>query len=399
MTAVTPNNAVAEAPQILCVDDESAVLDGMELNLRRLGRVRVASSGAEALERIAKEGPFALVISDMRMPGMDGAALLSKIREVSPNTVRLLLTGQAELDSAIAAVNEGQIFRFLTKPCPAETLLRAVTDALQQHRLVLAEKELLDRTLRGAVKALSEVLSIVDPKSFGRSGRIQRLAMGLAKCVALEPNWPLELAALLQSLGNVSLPPELTHRAHLGQDLTVREREMIARVPELTDKLLAPIPRLDLVRSILREAAKGTGGTIAPSGTPELQLLLRSARILRLSMDFEELEARGLEASAAVAELKSRSNAYEAMLLEALTELKHAEATGGEVRQIQLRYLKAGMVLAEDLCATSGQLLVARGFHVTTSFIERLRNFKPGSVRDTIRVIQPHDLEHDEHAA
>ncbi len=90
-------------------------------------------------------------MSDMRMPGMDGATVLTRARAVQPDTVRVLLTGQADMEDAVAAVNDGNIFRFLIKPCPRPVLVRALTDAVDQHRMITAERVLLERTLRGSV--------------------------------------------------------------------------------------------------------------------------------------------------------------------------------------------------------------------------------------------------------
>jgi DNA-binding NtrC family response regulator len=120
----------------------------------RMSESTTATSGKAGLERLSSDGPFAVVVSDMRMPEMNGAAFLAQVRERAPDTVRVLLTGQADLDSAIAAVNEGQIFRFLTKPCAPEMLISSLRAAEEQHRLITAERVLLEQTLHGAVKAL-----------------------------------------------------------------------------------------------------------------------------------------------------------------------------------------------------------------------------------------------------
>src|SRR5882672_6579899 len=134
-------------PVVVCVDDEPQVLLGLGLHLRRQYDFVAFTRPQEALERVA-QSTVALIISDMRMPGMTGSVLLSRVREVAPNTVRVLLTGHAELDSAILAVNEGQIFRFLTKPCPPAQLLSTAQAAVEQHRLLTSEKVLLEQTVR-----------------------------------------------------------------------------------------------------------------------------------------------------------------------------------------------------------------------------------------------------------
>lgn len=112
--------------RIVCVDDEPRILKGLR---RRIGRdydVSTAESGAEALALMKEEEPFQVVVSDMRMPGMTGAQFLAQVRTEYPDTVRILLTGQSDLNDAIAAVNEGNIFRFLSKPCPPEVLMPAL---------------------------------------------------------------------------------------------------------------------------------------------------------------------------------------------------------------------------------------------------------------------------------
>ncbi|MBD3337204.1 MAG: response regulator, partial [Candidatus Eisenbacteria bacterium] len=135
--------------RILCVDDDVDILKGFQRLLRKEFKIDVAVGGAEALEILEEKGPYAVVVSDLRMPGMDGIQLLSRVRELAPETVRVMLTGKADTEAAIEAVNEGQLFRFLTKPCPVKRLSQALHAAIAQHRLLTAEKTLLERTLRG----------------------------------------------------------------------------------------------------------------------------------------------------------------------------------------------------------------------------------------------------------
>jgi len=381
--------APAERARVLCVDDEMAVLEGLALSLRRRYQLVFARNAEQALQAVATQGPFAVVLSDMRMPGMDGAALLARVRELDPTAVRLLLTGNADVQAAAAAVNDGQVFRFLTKPCSSERLQRAMEDAVAQHHRLCAERERLERTLRGAVQALSDVLALTDPEAYGRAGRIRQLALGLAAGIGLAPVWPVELAAMLLPIGRVSLPPDLIRHSRYGDPLSEEDLAMLARVPEVTDRLLSTIPGLESVRDILREAVRGGGGA-APGDSPERTLMLRSARALRLAMDWEELEARGLSTPVALAELAGHRGAYEPALLAALEVIKGSNAQRDiEVRGLPLRLLQVDMILAEDLLTVGGQLLAPRGYRVTTGFVERARNFKPGLLREPILVILP----------
>jgi len=130
------------ADKILFVDDEPAVLDGYRRMLHRDFEVDIAVGGEVGLTTIHDCGPYSVVISDMRMPGMNGAEFLSQVRQKSPETVRMLLTGGTDLNAAIDAVNEGNIFRFLTKPCMKETLIEAIHIGLDQYRSIMTEKKL-----------------------------------------------------------------------------------------------------------------------------------------------------------------------------------------------------------------------------------------------------------------
>ena len=135
----------AMSEKILFVDDESSALEGFTRTLHGKFDVRTAISGGEGLVRIQKDGPFAVVISDMRMPGMSGAEFLAEVRHAAPQTVRMLLTGHADMHSAIESVNRGHILHFLTKPCPREVLIAAINSGLDQYRAAMEEKSLAQK--------------------------------------------------------------------------------------------------------------------------------------------------------------------------------------------------------------------------------------------------------------
>jgi serine phosphatase RsbU (regulator of sigma subunit) len=120
--------------KILLVDDEPKVLAAIKRQLRKKFRFETALSGEEALKVIDEKGPFAVVVSDYKMPGMNGIDFLCKVKTVDPDTVRMMLTGSADMSTAIQAVNEGSIFQFHPKPCPAETLGQAIKSGIDKYR-------------------------------------------------------------------------------------------------------------------------------------------------------------------------------------------------------------------------------------------------------------------------
>src|ERR1700743_3529911 len=186
-----------DLPSILCVDDEPRIVDSLAVHLRRDYQVFAANGGNSALQLLREKGAPAVVVSDMRMPGMDGATLLKHIKQLYPETTRILLTGEPGRDAAVAAINEGQIFRFLTKPCPPDQLRSAIEAGVAQHRLKIAEKVLLQETLIGCIKALMDMLALTNPVAFGRATRVTRLATDLSAALGKANFWQLEAAAML----------------------------------------------------------------------------------------------------------------------------------------------------------------------------------------------------------
>jgi response regulator RpfG family c-di-GMP phosphodiesterase len=321
----------------------------------------------------------------MRMPEMDGAAFLSQVKERSPDTVRLLLTGQADLESAIAAVNHGQVFRFLTKPCNAPTFLTAIEAAVAQHRLITAEKELLEKTLRGSIKALTEILSLANPLIFGRATRLKQHAVELAAALGIPFSWQLEVAVMLSQIGCIVLTPENNEKLYYGRPLSPVEAESTQCVPKISLQLLESIPRLELVCAILDAQDYSFDGTGSPRGAPQGESIPLGARILKLVNDFDFLEAGGMSSGVAITTLQGRKGRYDSKLLTALSRAKGKAAPG--VGEVKLAGLQAGMLLVQDVVSTTGALLVPRGHEVTDAILTRLRGLEPGSVREPLLVL------------
>jgi response regulator RpfG family c-di-GMP phosphodiesterase len=379
------NAAIAprSLPRILCVDDESRVLDGLELHLRREYDVHRATGGEEALQVLKAIGGASVVISDMRMPGMDGATLLQRVMKTYPETVRILLTGQPGRDSAVAAVNQAQIFRFLTKPCSPEQLKAAVSAGMMQHRLVLEERKILKETLIGCIQALMDVLAIVSPVAFGRASRLKRLTVEFAETLECGAFWQLEAAAMLSQLWYLSLPGEVVGKLYYGEPLNVEERQRVQGMPDVVSGLLKHIPRLDAVTQIVTALNWGDE-QLAKLGDSPVGL---GAKILGLVLAYDELTMQGHSADVAVKSLSKQSGRFGEELLERFGRHVGAGAANNEVREIPLKGVVTGMLIMQDLRTQMGTLLVPRGFEVTTAFIERSRNFGPDLLNEKIKVL------------
>ena len=373
-------------PRILCVDDEPRVVQGLAVHLRRGYEVLTALGGEEALERLRAGAPVAVIVSDMRMPGMDGAALLAQVRNLYPDTVRVLLTGEPGRDAVVSAVNKGQIFRFLTKPCPAEDIHACIEAAVDQHRLITAERVLLQQTLVGSIRALVEVLALTNPIAFGRASRLRQQSTAFAEYLGLAKDyWPLEAAAMLSQIGYLGLPAETVERIYYGENLTPEERVLAQGVPETATRLLGRIPRLEPVLQILA-ALTYSNEQLAPLAEGSAGT---AARILSVVIDYDALVSQGNSPDTAVQMLLQHAERYGTKLVKDFAAHLGTSSGDTQVIEIPLRHVRPGMTILQDVRTELGTLLIARGFEVTERFAERIRSFGPGLLAEKVSVSVP----------
>jgi response regulator RpfG family c-di-GMP phosphodiesterase len=358
--------------KILCVDDEPLVLEGLRRTLGESFDVFTATSGAEGLDTISKDGPFAVVVSDMRMPQMDGAVFLSKVREASPHTVRVLLTGHAEADAAARAVNEGGVFRFLCKPCPSDRLLSTVELAAEHHRLAVAERDVLEKTLAGSVTLLAEVLALASPEIFSRATALRGYVQHLARALDPARAWQYETAALLSQVGCVAMTPGTAERMAAGLPISEGDRKAFDEHPQVAHRLLARIPRLAIVAEIVlnqREPPRASAGD---------DPVFIGATMIALATDVDRLVLRGSSIREAVDKVRNdRRGRYPANMLDALFEYAPCEAQATWVR---VSGLVVGMTFDQDVVAKNGTRIVAKGTTLTGALMERVHRFAEGGV-------------------
>jgi response regulator RpfG family c-di-GMP phosphodiesterase len=376
-----------DRPQILCVDDEPRVVEGVALHLRKDYQVHTALSGEEGLAKLKQlGGNVCVVVSDMRMPGMDGATFLKRVMRANPDTSRILLTGEPGRDAAVAAVNDGQILRFLTKPCPPDQLRAAIDAGVIQYRLVKAEQRLMQETVIGCIQALTDVLAITSPVAFGRASRIKRIAMEFAEAIGCGGGfWQLEAAAMLSQMGYMALPVELVEKLYYGEKLTPEEQVLADGVPEVAGKLLGHIPRLEPVLQIL-DALRATDEQLCRLGEGTIGL---GARILLVVLDYDSLTTQGYSNDVAMQTVRGKGARYGESLVEQFAGHVGARSARNEVREIPLRLVEPGMTILDDLRTHLGTLLVPRGFEVSETFLSRLNNFGASILDEKIKVLVP----------
>jgi response regulator RpfG family c-di-GMP phosphodiesterase len=378
--------------KVLLVDDDVNLLESFRRQLRKKAEVVTAEGAKAGIEAAARQGPFAVVISDYNMPGMNGVDMLRVIRHGSPDTVRVLLTGHADLEIAIQAVNEGNIFRLLTKPCPPETIEKVLDDAFRHHDLVTAERELLEKTLTGSVAVLCDLISLVKPEVFGRVSRILPFLRGLSKRMNDPRPWETETAAMLSVVGFITLPDALINKVEKGKPLTDAEEKQFLGHPAFGARLVAKIPRMERVAAIVAYQEKHFEGGGAPRDEVKGEQLPLGARILKAAVDFDILLANGMPKGEALTKLKRRKGIYDPAIVAALA-LVVGEQARFILQKVHLHGLTPGMIMAEDLYGVRGTeniLLIAKGRELNETVIEfLLDNSRSIKINQPVAVIQP----------
>ena len=281
-----------------------------------------------------------------------------------------MLTGNADMQTAIDAINEGNIFRFLTKPCSREVMAKALTAALMQYRMVVAEKQLLEETLSSCVQVLTEVLSLVNPTAFGRADRARRYMRHIATMMKLANPWQYEMAAMMSQLGCVTLPAETIDAVYRGEKLMANEQAQYDAHPSVAYGLLSKIPRLEAIAWMIGHQTQEA--LDEDDSATEIRM---GAEILRLVLAYERLIHQGTSRTEAVHLLRRQNSEASPAFFEALVTLD-PNAEEGQTRKCRIEELAPGMIIQEEVRTGDGWLLVSKGHEVTTAVIVKLKNYQ-----------------------
>jgi len=363
------------AHPVLFVDDDVTLLKSFKRTLPAQLKVITADSPEKGLQILKEQGPFSVIVSDMKMPGMSGIELLCLARKICPDTIRILLTGFADQQTAIDGVNKGDLFRFLTKPCGIETLNKILRAGIRQYQLIASEKELLEETLFGTVRVLSQILALINPVAQGCAGRLKRYVRHIVKELQLEENGRLyEIAAMLSQLGCLTIPPEVLTKHAAGGTLSDSERKMVEQHPSVAAKFLMHIPRLEEVIEMIANQSKPYTQFPEYSAQESSAKVHIGAQILHIGLDLDRLLMVGVPPGKAILTLQKEKEEYNPAMIESLHSFDF-----GLQNMIRMNThcagLKTGMILDEDICTTTGMLLASKGQQVTEALLRGMLNY------------------------
>ena len=378
--------APAEQAQgtLLVVDDDEG---NREILSRRLGRqgytVLTAENGTKALEIARETEELDLVLLDVIMPDLSGYQVLKELKaddELRDIPV-IMLSAMDDIDSVVECILLGAD-DYLSKPFSPVLLKARIGTSLEKRRLALAERELLDKTLNGSVQMLTEVLSLIDPESFGRSQVLLEYMRMVNQSLDLGAPWELEVAAMLSQVGYVTIPPTIVKKIRFGQSLSSTEEHMVSRVVEASSRFLTNIPRLESVAQIILYQNKRFDGLGVPADPIKLDEIPVGSRILRILNGVAEYRDRGIGRSEAFIQMRRREGVYDLNLINTLEpvlgDITTADAKDKEAPKelaVGHKQLRLGDELISDIKTLEGTLVVRAGGIVTELLLEKLKNF------------------------
>lgn len=321
-----------ERPRVLLVDDEPLVLDGLLRSIHREFSGDVATNAEEGLEKLRSHGPYPVVISDMRMPGMDGAEFLATVRGISPDSTRIILTGYSDMEAALRAVNDGRIFRFLTKPVAPEKLLGTLRESVELFETKLKEREQLRVTVQaleqldlGTLTAFARAIDAKSAWTAGHSERVTNLAVRIGHALGLSARdlQIIHRGGLLHDIGKIGTPQNILD--HPGS-LEHKEMQMMRDHVKIGVHILEPVPCFREVIPIVAEHHEWFDGSGYPAGLARDQISVH-ARVMAVADCYDAIVSdrpyrKGLSRRQALEILRQRSGTqFDPTIIEAFMGL------------------------------------------------------------------------------
>lgn len=362
--------------RIMFVDDDENILQAFKRILRGRYELTFHTKASDAIAELEsnKENPYAVIVSDFRMPEIDGAKFLARAKQIVPNTVRILLTGYADINAAISVINEGNIFRFMTKPCPNETLINAIEEGIKQYKLIIAEKELLAETLKGTIRLLVDILSAMNPIVFSRANKVRNLCKNIARRLDAHNLWEVEISALLSMVGCVTVPTEIIEKRFSFKPMTEQEKNVFDKQLTIANSFIKNIPRLEGIANAISLSNKTT---FELPGTPfngELGPEL-IGNLIKLANDYFDQVEMGKTTEQIRLYFEENSAKYYKTYLSALEAEIRGFEQGFVIKEVHLTDLMPGDILADNITDDSGRVLVSKGIAITQVLKLRLANF------------------------
>jgi len=386
-TSFTPNR------KVLYVDDEANLLTSFQSLMRR-ERVQVSVlQQSDQIEKVLLEqGPFAVVFSDQRMPGMDGVAVLETVSRIHPATIRILITGHADYADTVRAINQGGLSHFIAKPWRDDALRKLVAEVItrynlaEENKFLLGElqnantqlKDLLEGTLVGAIHILSDILTYLNPAAAAQVDRVRKLGLAylnISPGISEQERWEIERALDLFNLGMALLPSWLQTSLNKGNAALHADSPILQKHHLVAAGLLKDIPRLEGVARIIALQAKNFDGSGEPANDPvQGKDIPLGARLLHILIDLDKAQVEKGQGRLALERMATQPAKYDVEIIARMVGAQSRPSQQTE-QLLPLHDLRPGMILLDDIITENGQLLLKADFVLTDVALKILRQW------------------------
>ncbi|MBN1501207.1 MAG: response regulator [Spirochaetes bacterium] len=363
--------------RIVLVDDDKNLLNSIIRQLRGKYELFTTEFPAEGLEYLKKRKDTALIISDYKMPVMNGAEFLRKSAEISPDSIRMMLTGQADMDAIVEIINEGNIFRFLTKPCSPDLFVKNIDDALRQYQLVMSEKDLLSKTLSGSIQVMMDIMVLAKPQVFAKSLRIKNYVGKMLSMIQTPNKWQIEIAAVMSQIGCITIPDEILQKSYKNLPLEPEDRALLMLYTKTSSDIICKIPRLEPVAQIVKYQEKFYDGEGIPNDNIKGNSLPLGSRIIKIATDYDSLLNQNVSHEDAISKMISRTGKYDESILKILNTVISQNTAKRKyiVKEVSVNELTNDMHLSREITTSSGIVLGSSKQLLSQPLIQTLKNY------------------------
>lgn len=408
---------------ILFIDDNMDLIQDLAQHFFNKYNVVTAQDGEEGLKIIERQGPFAAVICNIKMPGMDGVTFLYKVRKLSPNTRRIIMSSVADHETLIRVINKARIYHFVQKPCPTAMLEMIMDKAVDRYRFISAQRDIIDQTINSVTQAYRDILAMTNPVAYSRSSRVASIVAQMAKQLSLANSWLYELAGMLSQVGCVRIPVETMEKVFTNQTLNSIDQKLLSEYPRWSYELVKDLPKMDMASEmILKQKEDFTGPklSVAPTLSDEEKEAIEAgtmpkpepfdpylrenltefgdiklrppnevgAELLKVAVDFETLISSGHDIEGAIEALKNRNKdtVYNPLIINTLSKIKLPEVQK-KIIEIPINQLSKHMTFEHDVLSKCGALLARKGKSYNATYQELFEKyFEQNNIPETIYV-------------
>tara|TARA_B100000315_G_scaffold235627_1_gene250726 strand:- start:1451 stop:2605 length:1155 start_codon:yes stop_codon:yes gene_type:complete len=376
---------------ILIVDDNEKNRNVLQDLVVTLGHIPfVSENGSTALTQMKKHLPD-IVLLDILMPEMDGYEVLNRMKADirSRNIPVIMITAVDEIESVVRCIKKGAD-DYLTKPFNPTLLKARIGVCLEKYRLIKTEREFLEKTLRGSIKVLTSILSILSPAAFGQASRESRLVAQIAKEMKVKKAWELEVAAMLSPLGCITVPPAILDKLSSGSDLLPKEEEIFSEHPKIGHDLIVNLPNLGKVAKIIANQNKHFDFDQEASTSCQSEIDVPfGVQVLCVAKDFDAFVSSGMQPAEALDKIRDKGKYYNQFIVDALSSLVSGQEVQ-EARALKIEELSVGMIFVENLTSVTGQFICPKGTEIDEVLLNRILNFSLRmEIVEPVKVIVP----------